>query len=82
MSMVLSGQDAWRKHPLISGMWKRPLPGLGLATVLFTGYCAFDYMLSIGLKPLPSVPKANKYKFEEAGDEGDTMPEGGRRGGH
>lgn len=37
--MVLAGQDAWRKHPLISGCWKKPLPGLGLAIGLFTFYC-------------------------------------------
>ena len=62
-------------------MWKRPFPGLGMATVLFAGYLAFDYMLDVGLKPLPSAPKANKYKFELDGDEGDTMPTGTKRGG-
>ena len=81
--MVLSGQDAWRRHPLISGLWKKPLPGLGTAAFLFAGYCAFDYMLDSAMKPLPNPPKTGKFRFQEAGDVGDTMPEGGkRRGGH
>jgi hypothetical protein len=36
--MVLSGQDAWRKHPLLAGCWKKPLPHLGLAIGIFTTY--------------------------------------------
>ena len=33
--MVLGGQDAWRKHPLLAGNWKKPLPGFGIAVGLF-----------------------------------------------
>jgi hypothetical protein len=33
--MVFAGQDAWRKHPLLSGNWKKPFPGVGTAAVLF-----------------------------------------------
>ena len=41
--MVLKGQDAWRKHPLISQQWKKPFPGLGTACCIFAVYLACDY---------------------------------------
>lgn len=40
--MVLAGQDAWRKHPLIHECWKKPFPGLGTAAVIFGLYLAYD----------------------------------------
>ena len=45
--MVLQGQDAWRKHPLLSGCWKAPLPGLGMAFGIFVGYCFLEQMYLI-----------------------------------
>lgn len=80
--MVLRGQDAWRKHPLIAGCWKKPFPGLGIATALFATYCIIDMSISNVMKPLPSPPGKPKMAFEDAGDVGDTMPEGHRKGGH
>ena len=80
--MVLRGQDAWRKHPLIAGCWKKPFPGLGIATALFATYCIVDYGLGRAMAP-PVLHAAHKpkFEFEEAGDVGDTMPEGHRKGG-
>ena len=45
--MVLQGQDAWRKHPLLSGCWKAPFPGLGLAFGIFVGYCFLEQMFLV-----------------------------------
>ena len=77
---MLRGQDAWRKHPLIAGCWKKPFPGLGMATALFATYCFVDYTFTIATAPLPDKPGKPKMAFEEAGDLGDTMPEGHKRG--
>mmetsp|Transcript_8610 Transcript_8610/g.13206 ORF Transcript_8610/g.13206 Transcript_8610/m.13206 type:complete len:80 (-) Transcript_8610:413-652(-) len=41
--MVFKGQDAWRKHPMISNCWKNPLPGLGAAVAIFSVYLALDF---------------------------------------
>ncbi len=42
--MVFAGQDAWRKHPLLAGCYRRPLPGLGTAVAIFGFYLAIDYI--------------------------------------
>jgi hypothetical protein len=42
--MVLGGQDAWRKHPLLSGCWKKPLPGLGTAFGIFFTYVFIEQL--------------------------------------
>ena len=74
--MVLSGQDAWRKHPLLSGNWKRPLPGLGMAAALFGVYLVFDFAWNKAMSPPPSITHGPaKYRFKESGDVGDSMPE-------
>ena len=33
--MVLAGQDAWRSHPFITGCYKKPFPGLKIASAIF-----------------------------------------------
>ncbi len=76
--MVLQGQDAWRKHPLISGLWKKPFPHLGLAAGLFAVYCTAEFMINKAVGPTPSAPKA-KYSLKESGL--DTMPESRKIGG-
>lgn len=40
--MVLAHQDAWRKHPFISGCAKKPFTGLGTASAIFAVYLAVD----------------------------------------
>lgn len=40
--MVFAGQDAWRKHPMLTNCYKRPFPGFGIALGLFAGYCVLD----------------------------------------
>ena len=42
--MPFAGQDAWRKHPLISGLWKDPFPGLRPAAIAFAAFCVFDWV--------------------------------------
>lgn len=41
-TMVFAGQDAWRKHPMLTNCYKRPFPGFGIALGLFAGYCVLD----------------------------------------
>jgi len=41
--MVFSKQDAWRRHPVISGLWRDPFPGLRPAIVVFSAYCLAEY---------------------------------------
>mmetsp|Transcript_12817 Transcript_12817/g.11628 ORF Transcript_12817/g.11628 Transcript_12817/m.11628 type:complete len:82 (+) Transcript_12817:53-298(+) len=72
--MVFSGQDAWRKHPSISGRWKKPLPFLGLATSLFIGFVIIDSAINVVTAP-PKHEKKVLIKYKEAGDFGDTMPD-------
>lgn len=38
VTMVFKGQDAWRKHPLLTGCHKTPFPHFGLAVKIFAGY--------------------------------------------
>ncbi|KAF1319975.1 Rxlr-like protein, partial [Globisporangium splendens] len=40
--MVLAHQDAWRKHPFITGCAKKPFPGLGIASAIFGAYLVVD----------------------------------------
>lgn len=40
--MVFAGQDAWRKHPMLTGCYKRPFPGFTIALGIFAGYCIID----------------------------------------
>jgi len=61
--MVFAGQDAWRKHPNISGLSKGlgPFPGLVLALSIFSVYVACETLA----KQMTYVPPASghKYKF-------------------
>ena len=49
--MVFQGQDAWRRHPLISGCWKDPLPGFRPAVIVFGTYCLMEYAYKKFNKP-------------------------------
>ncbi|KAJ0400202.1 hypothetical protein P43SY_009519 [Pythium insidiosum] len=44
--MVLAHQDAWRKHPFITGCAKKPFTGLGTASAIFGVYLVFDAITS------------------------------------
>jgi hypothetical protein len=77
--MVLRGQDAWRKHPLMSGLWKKPFPHLGLAVGLFATYCTGEYLLNHFTSPPPAVHTKPRFKINESGI--DTMPNSSKIGG-
>lgn len=53
--MVFAGQDAWRKHPMLTNCYKRAFPGFGVAVGIFAGYCVLD--------------QAAKYAFGERRDD-------------
>lgn len=36
--MVFAMQDHWRKHPMLTNCFKRPLPGFTVAAALVAGY--------------------------------------------
>ena len=77
--MVLGGQDAWRKHPLVSGLWKKPFPHLGLAVGLFAVYCTGEALVTHFTTPAPSTHYKPKYKIKAT--EADLMPESVKIGG-
>ena len=82
IQMVFGGQDAWRKHPLLAGNWKKPFPGLGMAVGLFAFYCVGEYIWTKAMASPPShLPSKPKITFKLAGDMGDTMPEAKVKGG-
>ena len=69
--------------PLLAGNWKRPFPGLGLSVGIFTAYLVADSAFHYAMKPPPALhPKKSSFVFKEAGDFGDTMPEGHKKGHH
>ena len=78
--MVLQGQDAWRKHPLLSGLWKKPFPHLGLAVGLFAVYCTAEAVFDRALAPAPAAYK-QKYTFKANSEFGDEQPEAKKIGG-
>jgi hypothetical protein len=42
--MGFRSQDAWRKHPHLTDLWKDPFPGLKKAVIAFTFYYATEKM--------------------------------------
>mmetsp|Transcript_16655 Transcript_16655/g.16018 ORF Transcript_16655/g.16018 Transcript_16655/m.16018 type:complete len:83 (-) Transcript_16655:144-392(-) len=72
---MFRGQDAWRRHPLLSGNWKTPFPGLGTAIVIYTGYLAFEYAFTY-VTATPKSPPKQTMIYTTTGDRGDMMPEG------
>lgn len=51
--MVFAGQDAWRKHPMITNCYKRPFPGFGIALGIFAGYCVLDGTIKLATGETP-----------------------------
>lgn len=43
--MGFRSQDKWRRHPMVSGLWKAPLTGLGTAIGIFSIYLVGEYMV-------------------------------------
>lgn len=41
--MVFQGQDAWRRHPLFTNLWKSPFPGFKQAAVIYGVYLGVEY---------------------------------------
>lgn len=41
--MPFHGQDAWRRHPLFTNLWKDPLPGFRPAVMVFGAYMVGEY---------------------------------------
>ncbi|CAB1107812.1 unnamed protein product [Ectocarpus sp. CCAP 1310/34] len=62
--MVFAGQDAWRKHPMLTGCYKRPFPGLGIALGLFAGYCVLDGTIKFATAPTKDLYGPEAFKFE------------------
>jgi hypothetical protein len=45
--MVFAGQDKWRKHPLLAGQWRKPLPGFGIAVGIFATYLVAEKLFDM-----------------------------------
>jgi hypothetical protein len=52
--MVFQKQDAWRRHPLFTNLWKEPLPGLKKAVVIYGVYFCFETVYKNMLAPSTS----------------------------
>ncbi|CAM9239817.1 unnamed protein product [Pylaiella littoralis] len=70
--MVFAGQDAWRKHPMLTNCYKRPFPGFGIALGIFTGYCILDGAVKFVAPPAAKSYAPGTFKFQEQfGDDED-----------
>ncbi|CAM9867885.1 unnamed protein product [Heterosigma akashiwo] len=65
--MVFAGQDAWRKHPMITGCAKNPIPGIRPAIGIFAVYLVGDF-LKKSLFPETHYHSSVKYETDEVGD--------------
>ncbi|GMH79637.1 hypothetical protein TrVE_jg13671 [Triparma verrucosa] len=67
--MPFAGQDSWRKHPLLSGLWRDPFPGLRPAIFAFAAFCTFEYgwkkMTAIQYAPKSHGHEDKKHQFEK-----------------
>ena len=60
--MVLRGQDAWRRHPLFTNLWKNPFPGIKPAIAVFSLYVAGEYAYKyITMGPPKAASAANHH---------------------
>jgi len=59
--MVFQHQDAWRRHPLFTGLWKDPLPGFKKAIFIYGLFVLGEY----GYKYITATPKASSYRKAE-----------------
>ncbi|CAM9690321.1 unnamed protein product [Laminaria digitata] len=73
--MVFAGQDAWRKHPMLTGCYKRPFPGFGYAVAIFAGYCVVDGAVNYLTAPKPRTYPTGTFKFEAMKDDDDDDDE-------
>ncbi|CAM9776432.1 unnamed protein product [Scytosiphon promiscuus] len=69
--MVFAGQDAWRKHPMLTNCYKRPFPGLGIALGIFAGYCILDGAVKFAAPPSVKSYPQGTFKFEADNDDED-----------
>eukprot|EP00598_Pedospumella_elongata_P012953 CAMPEP_0184988670 /NCGR_PEP_ID=MMETSP1098-20130426/25069_1 /TAXON_ID=89044 /ORGANISM="Spumella elongata, Strain CCAP 955/1" /LENGTH=81 /DNA_ID=CAMNT_0027513481 /DNA_START=37 /DNA_END=282 /DNA_ORIENTATION=+ len=66
--MVFKGQDAWRKHPLLTGCHKTPFPHFGLAVKIFAGYLVVSaYFKHIHAPPADTYKPTFKYYTDNTG---------------
>ena len=55
-----------RKHPMLSGLWREPFPGMKYAAIAFTFYCVGEWAWK-KTKKLSHAPRTPvNYKFKEA----------------
>lgn len=54
--MVFKGQDAWRRHPLFTNLWRDPFPGIRPAIVIFGLYVGIEYAVKRITTPTP-IPR-------------------------
>jgi hypothetical protein len=56
-TMPFHGQDAWRRHPLFTNLWKDPLPGFRPAVIVFSVYMLGEYAYKYVNYQLNAPPK-------------------------
>lgn len=50
-SMVFKGQDAWRRHPVVSNLWRNPFPGIQKAAAIYAIYLGLEYAYRFSTAP-------------------------------
>mmetsp|Transcript_23924 Transcript_23924/g.31134 ORF Transcript_23924/g.31134 Transcript_23924/m.31134 type:complete len:92 (-) Transcript_23924:219-494(-) len=58
---IFAGQDAWRRHPMMSGCIKDSFPGLGYASAIFGAYLVISFVTDD--TPAPTYPT---FTYEKA----------------
>lgn len=71
--MVFQGQDAWRKHPLLAGCYRKPFPGLKTAVGIFATYVVVEAIYNYATAPTPQIEEP-KVKYFDRGTAGSNMP--------
>ena len=59
--MVFQGQDAWRRHPLFTNLWKDPFPGIRPAIIIFGAYLGAEYIY----KSITTPKRVPRFKVKE-----------------
>jgi len=67
-----SKNDAWRKHPLLTQLWRDPFPGMRTGAILFAGFCFVEWGWAKMTKEqrVIKTPKIQQFKTNSI----DAMP--------
>ncbi|KAL7432011.1 hypothetical protein ACHAXH_002852, partial [Discostella pseudostelligera] len=65
-NMPFHGQDAWRRHPLFTNLWRDPLPGFRPAVLVFSAYMVGEFAYKVINYQL-NAPPAHSHGAKSGG---------------